>query len=123
VARPGDGFGFAEIARRHGDFALAGVVVRVRRSGAGVQEATLVGFGVSDRPVVRDVTSLLSTAVRSGAVTEQDLRGETAALAVGMVDTGGDAHGSTGYRARLLGVLAARELAAAWADAGRPDPQ
>jgi 2-furoyl-CoA dehydrogenase FAD binding subunit len=124
VARPGEGFGFAEIARRHGDFALAGVVVRVRRSGSGVAEATLVGFGVSDRPVVRDVTSLLSAAVgSSGTVTEQGLRADTATLAAGMVDTGGDAHGSPGYRTRLLGVLAARELAAAWADAARRDPQ
>ena len=31
AAGPGEGFGFAEIARRHGDFALAGVV----RAGAG----------------------------------------------------------------------------------------
>jgi 2-furoyl-CoA dehydrogenase FAD binding subunit len=124
AAEPGEGFGFAEIARRHGDFALAGVVVRVRRSGSGGAAATLVGFGVSDRPVVRDVTSLLAAAVGpSGAVTEHDLRADTAALAAGMVDTGGDAHGSTGYRARLLGVLAARELAAAWADAARPHPQ
>src|ERR671914_98626 len=30
AARPGEGFGFAEIARRHGDFALAGVAARVR---------------------------------------------------------------------------------------------
>ena len=30
TAGPGEGFGFAEIARRHGDFALAGVAVRVR---------------------------------------------------------------------------------------------
>ena len=29
------GFGFAEIARRHGDFALAGVAVHVRRDGGG----------------------------------------------------------------------------------------
>jgi 2-furoyl-CoA dehydrogenase FAD binding subunit len=109
---PGEGFGFAEIARRHGDFALAGVAVRVRAAGGGVRDATLAAFGVSDRPVVRDVTGLLAH-----AVTEADLRPATAALAGDVVDTAGDAHGSTAYRARLLGVLAARELARAHSEA------
>ncbi len=57
VAGPGEGFGFAEFARRHGDFALAGVAVRVRTS---PREAILAAFGISDRPVVRDVTALLA---------------------------------------------------------------
>ena len=54
------GWGFVEIARRPGDFALAGVaaVVRVRRPltlpsppRGGEGEVRLVGFGVGDRPV------------------------------------------------------------------------
>lgn len=110
AAAPGEGFGFAEIARRHGDFALAGVVTRVRRDGPGtVSEARLTAFGVSDRPVTRDVTAL----VRDAAGAESALREGTAALAAEIVDTAGDAHGSPGYRRRLLGVLAARELATA----------
>ena len=48
VASPGEGFGFAEFARRYGDFALAGVAVRVRRS---PREAVLAAFGVSDRHI------------------------------------------------------------------------
>ena len=32
VATPGDGFAFAELSRRHGDFALAGVAIHVRLS-------------------------------------------------------------------------------------------
>ena len=112
TAGPGEGFGFAEIARRHGDFALAGVAVRVRAAGGGVRDATLAAFGVSDRPVLRDVTEMLAD-----AVTEADLRPATDALAREVVDTAGDAHGSTAYRARLLGVLAARELARAHSEA------
>ena len=108
AAAPGDGFGFAEIARRHGDFALAGVAVHVRRSGG----ATLAAFGVSDRPVVRDVTALLGA-----DPTEAGLRPSTDALADEIVDTAGDSHGSRGYRARLLGVLAARELVRAYREA------
>jgi carbon-monoxide dehydrogenase medium subunit len=105
AARPGEGFGFAEIARRHGDFALAGVAVRVVRDGP----ATLAAFGVSDRPVVREVTI--------DDPTEAGLRPHTDALAREVVDTDGDAHGSRAYRIRLLGVLAAREIARAHREA------
>ena len=81
-------------------------------AGGGVRDATLAAFGVSDRPVLRDVTELLAD-----AATEADLRPATDALAREVVDTAGDAHGSTAYRARLLGVLAARELARAHSEA------
>ena len=109
TARPGDGFGFAEIARRHGDFALAGVVCRVHVSDSGaVDSAALTGFGISDRAVTRDVTALLAT-----GESEEDLRSATTELAAEIVDTGGDTHGSTGYRRRLFAVLAARELSRA----------
>lgn len=134
VAVDGEGFGFAELARRHGDFALAGVAARVRRppeGGAGYQ-AVLAGFGVSDRPVVHDVAGLLDEAVRavgppdavpsSDAVAESDagvqrlaaaLTEPLAALAEQVVDTAGDMHASTGYRRRLFAVLGARQLALA----------
>ncbi|WP_018334322.1 FAD binding domain-containing protein [Actinomycetospora chiangmaiensis] len=109
TARPGDGFGFAEIARRHGDFALAGVACRVQVTDSGaVDSAVLTGFGISDRAVTRNVTALLATGER-----EADLRPATTELAAQIVDTGGDTHGSTGYRRRLLAVLAARELSRA----------
>ena len=121
VACPGEGFGFAEYARRHGDFALAGVAVRVRRS---PHEAVLAAFGVSDRPVFRDVTSLLddglldANPVDAGArlAAEQiaeALAAPVAALAEEIVDTGGDVHASAGYRRRLFAALAAQELARA----------
>lgn len=112
VASAGEGFGFAEIARRHGDFALAGVVVRVRSTGSTVQEARLTGFGISDHPVTENVTELLASEP-DGPDLEKRLRPATTELAARIVDTGGDTHGSTGYRRRLFAVLAARELAAA----------
>ncbi|HET8682569.1 MAG TPA: FAD binding domain-containing protein [Micromonosporaceae bacterium] len=88
VARAGEGFGLAEIARRHGDFALAGVAVHVRGG-----RVTLTGFGISDRPVTRTVAA-------------DDLGPD---LFDSMVDTEGDAHASHGYRRRLFRVLAQRE--------------
>ncbi|MQA79127.1 MAG: molybdopterin dehydrogenase [Streptosporangiales bacterium] len=105
TARRGEGFGFAEIARRHGDFALAGVATRVRTDGDDVVEAVVTAFGVSDRPVTRDVRDILDD---PAAFRE---------LARNVVDTAGDGHGSTGYRRRLFAVLAARETAAAYAAA------
>lgn len=102
----GEGFGFGEIARRHGDFALAGVAVRVG------ERAVVTAFGVSDRPVTRDVTSDLD-ACTSASDVEHALREPMAALAGDVVDTEGDAHGSRDYRRRLFTVLASRELARA----------
>jgi carbon-monoxide dehydrogenase medium subunit len=113
VAGPGEGFGFAEIARRHGDFALAGVVTRVRSADGTVHEAVISGFGVSDRAVTRDVTDLVRSAAGS-ADAETALRPATEELARDVVDTAGDSHGSLGYRRRLFAVLAARELARAY---------
>lgn len=105
IAAPWQGFGFAEIARRHGDFALAGVAAAVTVGADGaVRAARLTGFGISDRPVTRDVSALMGTA---------DLRPAMTELATEIVDTGGDTHGSMGYRRRLFAVLAARELATA----------
>lgn len=121
VAGPGEGFGFAEIARRHGDFALAGVVTRVRSSDGRVQEAVLSGFGVSDRAQTRDVTELVRAAAEEPDVAAA-LRPGTEELARDVVDTSGDAHGSQGYRRRLFAVLASRELARALhrSTGGRP---
>jgi 2-furoyl-CoA dehydrogenase FAD binding subunit len=113
IAVPGEGFGFAEIARRHGDFALAGVATRVRAADGEVAQAIISGFGVSDRPVTRDVTDLLRSATDAEDV-EAALRPGTEELARDVVDTSGDSHGSNGYRRRLFAVLAARELARAY---------
>ena len=113
VAAPGEGFGFAEIARRHGDFALAGVVTRVRSVDGEVREAVLSGFGISERAVTRDVTDLLRSSV-DAADLQAALRDGMADVAREMVDTAGDAHGSQSYRRRLFGVLGARELARAY---------
>jgi len=110
AARPGEGHGFAELARRHGDFALAGVVARVRCDPAGaVTGARLTAFGVSDRPRTLDVTA----AVEACGGAEAALRDALGELLAPLVDTAGDGHASTAYRRRLLRVLGARELGAA----------
>ncbi|MER8162807.1 FAD binding domain-containing protein [Streptomyces sp. NPDC094472] len=114
VAAADEGFGFAEIARRHGDFALAGVATRVRMR-SGRPEATMTAFGVSDRAVTRDVSEQLTAAVTGMGDAPADQLGEqVSAVVEEMVDTDGDAHASRDYRRRLLRTLAARELSKAY---------
>ncbi|GEL25080.1 carbon-monoxide dehydrogenase medium subunit [Pseudonocardia sulfidoxydans NBRC 16205] len=48
----GSAWGFGEIVRRHGDYALAGAAVRLAVDGDGtVEEARVALFGVSGRPI------------------------------------------------------------------------
>jgi len=118
LPRKGEGTGFAEIARRHGDFALAGVAVRVRTRDGVVEEAGVTTFGVSDRPQHRDLCGAVREAVeRVGEDREgllRELTDPVAAMADDVVTTGGDSHGSPAYRRRLVRALGARELARAY---------
>lgn len=121
VARPDEGYGFVEVARRHGDYAIAGVAVRVRTSSGTVEEASITSFGVSDRPQLRDLRGPLQLAVDSlgapaapAAELAKALEEPAHAMAEDVVTTTGDSHGSPAYRKRLVRVLAARELARAY---------
>ena len=44
-------FGFAELARRHGDYALVGLAAAARAKGDALADARLVYFGVGEAPV------------------------------------------------------------------------
>lgn len=129
VARPREGFGFGEFARRHGDFALAGVAVRVRTDDAGSVEARLSCFGVSDAPVSRNVSVELRAALdRTGSRPSRTelasaLIEPAAAVAEELVDTGGDSHASPAYRRQLIRGLIARELARGMSMATRTDAE
>lgn len=123
VAGAHEGFGFAEMARRHGDFALAGVVVRVSAADAQRPAARLVGFGVSDTPVTHDLSDGLAAAITAtgGSVTEEAvaaaLEDPARTAATTVVTTTGDEHASTAYRQQVFAALAARETARAYARA------
>ena len=128
VAKPGEGFGFGEFARRHGDFALAGVAVRVRTSEESA-EARLTCFGVSDVPVTVDVSAQLRAALRatgsrpSRTDLHTALAEHTEEVAKDVVDTGGDSHASPAYRRRLISALVAREVSRAYVSATLPRPE
>ncbi|MBB2891042.1 FAD binding domain-containing protein [Flexivirga oryzae] len=114
----GSGFGFAEVARRHGDFALAGVAVSVTSREGVPRSAVVTAFGVSDKPQRRDLTRQVVAAVNAvgpapEALTSQ-LVAATEELADEVVTTEGDSSGSPAYRRRLISALGARELARAF---------
>jgi carbon-monoxide dehydrogenase medium subunit len=43
---------FAELARRHGDFAMAGIAASATAGGSSLEDLNLAFFGVADRPVL-----------------------------------------------------------------------
>jgi len=99
VLRPGEGVGFAEIARRHGDYALCGVAGVVRVEGGDVVAARLGYLSVADVPTVVDVTGLDGDAAAERALEE--------------LEPADDVHATAAYRAQLVRVLTRRVLAAA----------
>lgn len=111
-ARPGQGFGFGEMARRHGDFALVGITAMVDSDGERVRCAQIGAFGVADRPQLLDVTDSVGELL-SGELQRAEVDRVIDALAESadeLVTTSGDKHASAAYRRRLVRVLGGREL-------------
>jgi carbon-monoxide dehydrogenase medium subunit len=52
VPGPDAVWGFEELSRRHGDYALVGLAATARRGGSGLTDLRLAFFGVADRPVL-----------------------------------------------------------------------
>jgi 2-furoyl-CoA dehydrogenase FAD binding subunit len=112
-ALPDDaGVGFAEISRRHGDYAMCGVAAVVRRDGDAVVEARAGYLSVSDVPIAVDLTAALA-----GGVTDASLA-TAGELALDELEPADDIHATAAYRAQLVRVLTSRVLRAAYDDAG-----
>jgi carbon-monoxide dehydrogenase medium subunit len=99
VAQPRDRFGFAELARRHGDYALVGLAAAARAEPPAIR---LAYFGVGTTPV-RARTA--ETALAGG-----DLDAAVAALA-GDLEPSGDVHASAAAKRHLAAVLLRRVAA------------
>lgn len=110
-ARPGDCFAFAEVARRHGDFALCGAAIHVHRGEQRIELARVGLLGVGPTPIVYEVASELGESGSAGRVA--DVAAELAAR----IDPASDMHATAGYRRRLVRALVARCLTRAVADA------
>jgi len=104
---PVTGWGFAEVARRHGDFALAAVAATVTLRDGVAGEVRIATTGVDETAKrARDAEALLTGKV----VTPELVEVAIAAVRAG-INPPTDLHASSDYRRHLVGVLAGRALA------------
>jgi aerobic carbon-monoxide dehydrogenase medium subunit len=102
AAQPGERFGFAEIARRHGDYALVGLAARAVAQNGGLSDIRLAFFSAGPTPVrARGAEAALAAGAIDEAVAalENDL------------DPPGDVETSSATRRYLAGVLLHRVAA------------
>ncbi|HXF63189.1 MAG TPA: xanthine dehydrogenase family protein subunit M [Caldilineaceae bacterium] len=109
------GWSILEIARRRGDYALAGVAVVVTMAGGHCEQATLVFFGVGDGPVQAPSAARL---LAGEPPTQAAVVAAAAAAAEQDLDPPGDIHASAEFRRHLAKVLARRALVEAFTRAG-----
>jgi carbon-monoxide dehydrogenase medium subunit len=92
-------FGFAELTRRHGDYALVGLAATARADGVALKDVRLVYFGVDAIPLrARKAEMALANGTVEDAIT---------ALAADL-DPRDDIHASAAARKHLAGVLLRR---------------
>jgi aerobic carbon-monoxide dehydrogenase medium subunit len=100
-AGPGTGAAYEEVARRHGDFAMAGVAAVVRLDGDTIAEARVAISGVDLAPV----RASKAEAVLAGQTADDTTLSAAAAAATADLHPSSDLHGSAAYRRHLAGVL------------------
>jgi carbon-monoxide dehydrogenase medium subunit len=109
---PDDGTGssFVELARRHGDFAVAGAgaVLRLTSNGA-IDDARIVLIGVAGTPVrIGEAEQILM-----GGEPQPDAFEEAGATVHRLIEPTGDIHGSSDFRREVARVLTRRALTSA----------
>lgn len=100
---PGSAFSFTEVARRPGDYPLAGVCVGRLADGS----MRIAVIAVSDRPVRLHSTE---TAARGADLSSDAVRRQIAREAAAEIDPVDDAHGSARFRRGLVATLVERTL-------------
>lgn len=107
------GWGFEEVARRHGDFALAAAAATLAVQGNEITAARIAVMGVDATPLRLEVVEDLFV----GQTINNDLLDGAATLVRNAINPMDDLHASTDYRRHLAGVLVKRAIGAAWARA------
>ena len=105
----GAGWGFLEVARRHGDFALVGVVAVVALRNGRIAQARVALFGCGAAPV-------RATPAEQALAGQAPTHGTFAAAAreaAGTLTPDADLHASAEYRRSVAHTLMVRALAAA----------
>jgi carbon-monoxide dehydrogenase medium subunit len=102
------GWAIDEVARRHGDFALAGAAAVVRLDAPGaVAEVRLALFGVHERAVLADAAGKTLAGQRPSPAA---IEAAADAAASQDAEPGSDVHASSAYRRHLTRVLVKRVL-------------
>ena len=107
---PGWGWGFQEVARRHGDFAMVGALVLLQLNGDETcRSVRITLFGVDGTPV----RAVEAEEMLVGRRPDQDALEEAAGLVSEGLDPESDIHASAEYRKEVGGVLTRRALTSA----------
>lgn len=102
------GWCFQEMARRHGDYALAGVAATVTLDGNNrCEEARLVYISVGDRP---ENAQQATEALRGQRLTPESIEAAAEIAATADTEPGKDIHASAEFRRHLVRVLTRRAL-------------
>ena len=102
----GAGWSWMEIARRHGDFALAGVGVVVTLRRGAIADPRIALTGVGPTPVRAGAAERLL----AGRPPSEPLWQEAADAVRAAIEPDGDLHASADYRRHIAGVLTVRAL-------------
>ncbi|HEU4674744.1 MAG TPA: FAD binding domain-containing protein [Motilibacteraceae bacterium] len=103
------GTAFEEIARRHGDYAMAGAaaLVELDASGSGISSARVAYLSMAPTPVVVDVSA---AAPGVSDASSETAWGGAVDGAVAQLEPEGDIHATADYRLHLARVLTGRAL-------------
>ena len=112
------GWGFIEVARRSGDFALAAVAATLTLRDGAIGEARIAMTGV-DQTAKR---ASEAEALLAGRTLTPELIDSAVAAIRANVNPPTDLHASSDYRRHLVGVLAGRALTDAWRRARGEQP-
>jgi 2-furoyl-CoA dehydrogenase FAD binding subunit len=107
----GSGDGFAEIAQRHGDFALGAAGARVVLAGGSISKLSFALGGIEDRPRAFDCAKFI------GAPATAETAREIAQAAAAETEPVEDLQANADYRRHLAGVLGAQAIEEAFANA------
>ena len=107
------GWGFHEVARRHGDFALVGAAALVTVRAGRVERARIAVFGAGPTPTRADEAERLLRNQAPGG----EVIAEAAAAAARALEPAADLHASADYRRRVASTLVDRALHDAFARA------
>jgi aerobic carbon-monoxide dehydrogenase medium subunit len=102
--RPGERSAIVEVARRSGDYAMAGVAVRAKLAGNTLIDPRIVFFGVGERP---QLAERAMSAVSGQQVTRTTIAAAQAALDADL-DPPADLHGGPEMKRHLARVVLSR---------------